>query len=132
MLDFYFVIHYVLYRYYMKKDFGRFLSMTTACMFLASIFEILLMCVVGLLLKLTNTPIDIGKFFIIIYILMFVGIEYIIFYRNGKYLDVFLDYDRRSNTPTMMQKCRYAKLFNLCVLVMDFGCLCLVDYINHH
>lgn len=132
IIDFYFATHYVVYRYYIRKDFGPLLSLIPACAILLCLFGLLLMEVICLPCLFTNNPIMIDKPIELFYFCAGWAIEYLILYRNGTYIDVFLEYDRLANTPAMKEKLRYAKIFNICLLAFDVLGLCIADYINHH
>lgn len=132
MLDFYFAMHYVLYRYYRRKGFGEERALNWTCSFQSCLSVLFMMGVIFLPCKLLNISIAFGKPLGIIYLCVFWTVEYFLFYRNGAYIDVFLEYDRLRNTPAMKKKCRYAKVFNVCVIVFGLTCLYIADYINHH
>ncbi len=59
-------------------------------------------------------------------------LEYFIFYRNKRYIDIFDEYNRLSDTPEMKLKFKKAKIFNFAMLVIDILLLIVVDYCNHH
>ena len=59
-------------------------------------------------------------------------LEYKIFFRNKRYKELFDEYDRQSDTPSMKAKLRNAKIFNFSLFALDIILLFLLDYCNHH
>lgn len=61
------------------------------------------MAVIYLPCLITNNPIIIDKPILIFYFCAGWAIEYLILFRNGTYIDVFLEYNRLANTPAMKE-----------------------------
>ncbi len=108
----------------MKKEFGMFMSLIYACSVQSIIW--------GAFLLLYVIPKSLGDTFIPCFFCLFWFIEYLIFYRKGTYIDVFSGYERMNNNSAMKKKCRYAKLFNICMIVLEIIGICIIDYNNHH
>jgi hypothetical protein len=81
---------------------------------------------------LLGTPLHIDKPLAWGYIIFWAIFEYIVFYRNERYIEIFDEYDRQSDTPTMKSKLKHAKIFNFSLLALEILSLFVVDYCNHH
>ncbi len=79
-----------------------------------------------------DTPFQIDKPFGWGYIIFWVFFEYIILFRNGRYKEIFSEYDRQRLSSRMKFKCKAAKIFNFSLLFLDLSLLYLVDYCNNH
>ena len=136
MLDFYFLIHYVLYRHYRKQGEDKLSSLIAACS-IQGCLSIGFVMNVGFLtshiFNLENVIVKLGKYvFVFGYAILFYSFEYFIFYRNGLYKEVFDEFLKESDTPVMQKKFKQAKIFNWSILIMFIMMLCIIDYINHH
>jgi hypothetical protein len=81
---------------------------------------------------LLGTPLHIDKPLVWGYIIFWAIFEYIVFYRNERYIEIFDEYDRQSDTPTMKSKLKHARIFNFSLLALEILSLFVVDYCNHH
>ncbi|MCR4773443.1 MAG: hypothetical protein K5854_03695 [Prevotella sp.] len=132
MIDFFYIIHYVVYRFYRRhgQDFG--MSMFYACglhLLLSFIMIEEFDYFVSLLLDL---PLHINKTIGWVYIIIWAIFEYMLFYRKDRYKEIFNEYVRQSDVPAMKSKFKTAKIFNSCLLALDIFMLIMVDYCNHH
>ena len=74
----------------------------------------------------------INKTICYVYLILWSIFEYIVFYRNRRYIEIFSEYNRLSDTPEMKLKLKKAKIFNYSVFIVDLLLLIVVDYCNHH
>ena len=136
MLDFYFLIHYVLYRHYRRHGEDELSSLIAACSIQGTLLGILAVSIMYYAFLLLNRNFSFSDISIkigaIAYTIMFLGFEYFIFYRNELYKEVFDEFLKESDTPVMQKKFKQAKIFNWSILIMDIIMLCIGDYINHH
>lgn len=127
MIDFYFLIHYVIYRHYRQKGADQLDSLVYACSIQGALLLSLVMQTVTLpwLLLYCTFPVFFSKSYLIIYTIVFCFLEYFLFYRKNiverRYIEVFAEYDQSSNTHKMKNKLRYAKIFNYSVLIFDIA-----------
>lgn len=132
MIDFYYIIHYIVYRYYRRHKEGYGMSMLYAC----GLHLILSFVIIGdidyFMCMLLGTPLHIDKPLVWGYIIFWVIFEYMVFYRNERYIEIFDEYDRLCDTPTMKSKLKNAKIFNFSLLALEILMLFVVDYCNHH
>ena len=136
MLDFYFLIHYVLYRHYRRQGERPFMALVYACSIQGTLLGILAVSIMYYAFLLLNRNFSFSDISIkigaIAYTIMFLGFEYFIFCRNELYKEVFDEFLRESDTPIMQKKFKQAKIFNWSILIIDIIMLCIGDYINHH
>ena len=132
MMEFYYIIHYVIYRYYRKNLESRTMSMGRACSILMVLFFFIILNIDYFVCLLLETPLHVDKPVAWVYIVLWAIFEYMIFFRNNIYREIFNEYDRLRDEPEMMAKCKQAKIFNYSLLVIDILLLIIVDYINNH
>ena len=126
-MEFYYIIHYVIYRYYRKNLESRTMSMCRACSILGLIGSIdYFVCL------FLETPLHVTKPVALVCFVLGAIFEYMIFFRNNIYREIFNEYDRLRDEPEMMAKCKQAKIFNYSLLVIDIVTLFIIDYINNH
>ena len=133
MIDFYFMIHYVMYRYYRRHNEDSLTSMITACCLQAIFSEALMILGEWLLSRLLGYQSIINKAF------YFVLFKYFCYYLNFLYsfgkidtLKFFGEYAKQIGTPAMKRKMKNAKIFNYSIFIVDIILLFIVDYLNHH
>ena len=130
LVEFYYLIHYVVYNYYHKKGLMQFNAMANACAmqgyFLASILGSTydMVCMTFNL----DSSFILNKYFPYYFTGIFVICEYLIF--CGKYKELFDRYDRFYCTQEHKKKLRYAKLHNLGVFILAIALLCLWMYLK--
>ena len=133
MIDFYFMIHYVVYRFYRKRStYDR-----DTCLFYACSLNILLS---GSLMILGEWLLDIllgyqsiiNKPFILSYLSIFAIFEFLVFFWKNRYLEIFGEYAKQIGTPAMKRKMKNAKIFNYSIFIVDIIMLFISDYLNHH
>ena len=135
MLDFYFLIHYVLYRYYSKQGERPFMALVYACSIQGCLSIGFLICVeffVSHIFNWESLILSNYRIFVFGYAILFYSFEYFIFCRNELYLEVFDEFSRESDSPVMQKKFKQAKIFNWSILIMFIIMLCIIDYMNHH
>ena len=133
MIDFYSMIHYVVYRFYRKRStYDR-----DTCLLYAFSLHILLS---GSLMILGEWLLDIllgyqsiiNKPFIWSYAIISLIFEYLVFFRKDRYLKIFTEYEKQIDTPAMKRKMKNAKIFNYSIFIVDIIMLFIGDYLNHH
>lgn len=132
MVDFYYVIHYIVYRFYRKRKEGSGISMLYACGLHCFLSFIMIGNIDYFVCLLLDIPLVMNKVIAIAYIFFWAIFEYIVFYRLDHYKEVFDRYDKLSDSPTMKLQIRKAKVFNISVLAIDIILLFIVDYCNQH
>ena len=132
MIDFYFMIHYVMYRYYRRHNEDSLTSMITACCLHLIFSETLMIMGGGLLCRLLGYQSIINKPFIWSYIIIFAIFEFLVFFWKNRYLEFFGEYAKQIDTPAMKRKMKKAKIFNYSIFILDVILLFIVDYLNHH
>ena len=132
MSEFYFEIHYVIYRFFRRRKEDRFGSMLLACGVHWCLFIIFLTIVDGTIQRQfgLSEPFIKGKAQGIVYLIIWGIIEYFVFFREERYLDVFKEYDQQSDNPDMKKRLNRARLFNCIVLVIDFIGLYIFNKLN--
>lgn len=81
---------------------------------------------------LLGTPFHVDKLVVWGYIIFWVIVEYMVFFRNDIYREIFDEYNKQTDTQEMKSKCKKAKIFNFSLLVINILLLIIVDYLNHH
>lgn len=66
-----------------------------------------------------------------VYNIAFAVFEYFVFYRKKRYLEVFEEYAKQSNTLAMQKKLKKAKIFNYGIFAIDLIMLIIIDHLNH-
>ena len=133
MIDFYFMIHYVVYRFYRKRSTeDRDICLLYACCLNLSFFIGLILGVAHFLCKLLEIQNIINKSFVYFYVIISLIFEYLVFFRKDRYLKIFAEYEKRIDTPAMKRKMKNAKIFNYSIFIVDIIMLFISDYLNHH
>ena len=113
MIDFYFMIHYVVYRFYRKRSTeDRDICLLYACSLNLSLFIGLILGVAHFLCKLLEIQNIINKPFIWSYSIISLIFEYLVFFRKDRYLKIFTEYEKQIDTPAMKRKMKNAKIFS--------------------
>lgn len=131
MIDYYFLIHFVLYRFRKKHGEDSFGSLVYACIAHICMFLTLIMCVEKLISELLNFPRISSKPLVLALFLLFLLIDYFISVRGNRYIEVFSEYYELYDTPVMKKKLRYSRIFNWSLFVTDLILLFIVDYMNN-
>ncbi len=132
MKDFYYIIHYIVYRYYRRHLETSESSIIYAFTIIGGLSFVFIDLVVHFVCRFFNILIHFNKALIWLCVIIWMIFEYMIFFRNGRYREIFNEYDRLRDEPEMMAKCRQAKIFNYSLLVIDILLLIIIDYINNH
>ena len=132
MSEFYFEIHYVVYRFFRRRKEDSFGSMLLACGVHWCLFIIFLTIVDGTTQRQfeLSEPFIKGKAQGIVCLIIWGIIEYFVFFREERYLEVFKEYDQQSGNPDMKKRLNRARLFNCIVLVIDFIGLYIFNKLN--
>ena len=132
MIKFYFEIHYVVYRFFRRRKEDSFGSMLLACGVHWCLFIIFLTIVDGTTQRQfeLSEPFIKGKAQGIVCLIIWGIIEYFVFFREERYLEVFKEYDQQSDNPDMKKRLNRARLFNCIVLVIDFIGLYIFNKLN--
>ena len=132
MIDFYYIVHYVIYHFYRRYNE----SCDTSIMYAFTILGGLSLGFIDLIdhfvCLFVNIPGHFNKVSILVYAILWMIFEYLVLFRNGRYRELFNEYERQSNTPEMKSKCKKAKIFNFSLLVLDILLLIIADYLNHY
>ena len=120
MIDFYFMIHYVMYRYYRRHNEDSLTSMITACCLHLIFSETLMIMGGGLLCRLLGYQSIINKPFIWSYIIIFAIFEFLVFFWKNRYLEIFGEYAKQIDTPAMKRKMKMPKYL---IIVFSFSTL---------
>ena len=114
MIEFFHTTHYVMYRFYRRHKEDLDVSMFYTCTIHCILSFLLIMEADYFLSLLLDTPLHINKPI------------------AKRYLELFGEYDRQSDTPAMKAKLKNARIFNFSLLAIDIILLFLMDYCNHH
>ena len=130
LVEFYYLIHYVVYNYYHKKGEDQLISMTYACAMQGCFIVVILQSTYAIVCMTFHLDWSfiINKYFPYYFTGIFYICEYLIF--CGKYKELFNRYDRFYCTQEHKKKLRYAKLHNLGVFILDIALLCLLIYLK--
>ncbi len=131
-MEFHYIIHYVVYRFYRRHKESFESSLSYACMIHSILFFAFIMEVDYFLCLFLDMQLHINKTICYVYLILWAIFEYIVFYRNRRYIEIFNEYNRLSDTPEMKLKFKKAKVFNYSVFIVDLLLLIAVDYCNHH
>lgn len=131
-MEFYYIIHYVVYRFYRRHKESCVSSLSYACMIHCVLFFFLIGNIDYFICLWSNVSPTIDKTVAWGYIVLWAFIEYIIFYRNKRYLEIFDEYNRLGDTSEMKLKFKKAKIFNFAMLFINILMFLAVDYCNHH
>lgn len=135
MIDFYFMIHYVVYRFYRKRSTeDRDICLLYACCLNLTFFSGLILGGAHFLCKLLEIQNIINKSFVYFYVIISLLFEYLVFFRKDRYLKIFTEYEKQIDTPAMKRKMKNAKIFNFnySIFIVDIIMLLIADYLNHH
>lgn len=132
MIEFNFEIHYVVYRFFRRRKEDHFGSMLLACGAHWCLFMMFLLIVDGTFQRLfgLSEPFFKGKVQGIELLIVWGIIEYFVFFRKERYLEVFDEYNKQIDNPDMKKRLNRARLFNCIVLVIDFIGLYIFNKLN--
>ena len=132
IMEFYYIIHYVVYRFYRRHKESFESSLSYACL-IHYFFSFAFIVEVDYFLCLfLDMHLHINKTIVYLYLFFWAILEYVIFYRNKRYIDIFDEYNRLSDTPEMKLKFKKAKIFNFAMLFINILMFLAIDYCNHH
>lgn len=120
MIDFYFMIHYVVYRFYRKRStYDRDTCLLYAFGFHIMLSEALIMLCESLLSRSFGYQSIIKKPFVWSYVIISLIFEHLVFCWKDRYLKVFTEYEKQIDTPAMKRKMKNAKIFNYSNLLAE-------------
>lgn len=132
MIDFYYIVHYVIYHFYRRHNENCDTSIMYAFTILGGLSLGFIDLIDHFVCLFVNIPGHFNKVSILVYAILWMIFEYLVLFRNGRYRELFNEYERQSNTPEMKSKCKKAKIFNFSLLVLDILLLIIADYLNHY
>ena len=133
MIDFYFMIHYVVYRFYRKRStYDRYTCLLYAFSLHILLSGFLLLGTGHFLCKLFEIQNIINKPFLCFYAIISLIFESLVFCWKDRYLKVFTEYEKQIDTPAMKRKMKNAKIFNYSIFIANVIMLLIADYLNHH
>lgn len=131
-IDFFYIIHYIVYRFYRRHKENKFMSMLYAC----GVHILLSFFIIGNIIYFIGLFLDLrfasDKSMVLAYVLFWVVLEFFMFFRGNRYITIFEEYDRQSTSTEMKYKLKEAKVFNFSLLIVDIVLLFIADYCNHH
>ncbi len=131
MIESYFFMHYVVYKFYRKHNEDRQTAIITACCVEGVLFIFLCLLINFFTENLLSISLIQSKKIIWGVLIIFSVLEYILFFRKQRYLEVFNDFDAKCETAKVKKKVKLAKMINYCVLILGIIGLVVADYINH-
>ena len=132
MMEFYYIIHYVIYRYYRRHLETSESSIIYAFGIISGLSLVFINGIDYFMHLFFNIPRFLNKVSILVCVILCMIFKYIVLFRNERYREIFNEYDRLRDEPEMIAKCKQAKIFNYSLLVIDIVTLFIVDYINNH
>lgn len=133
MLEFYYIIHYIVYSFYRKHGEDKSTAIFSACCFHGTLFTVFVIELIGLCNKYTIFHIgNISKEGVCVISLLILSIEYFAFFRRKRYLGFFAEYDNLRDTEQISKKIKWAKVYNICIVFFEIMILFMIDYINQH
>ncbi len=131
-MDFFYIIHYIVYSFYRRHKENKFMSMLYAC----GVHILLSFFIIGNIIYFIGLFLDLrfasDKSMVLAYVLFGVVLEFFMFFRGNRYITIFEEYDRQSTSTEMKYKLKEAKVFNYSLLIVDIVLLFIADYCNHH
>lgn len=129
MIELYFFMHYVVYKFYRKHNEEPGMSMLySSGLHILLLFATLVSVLYIIGVSISNLNI-LHVFLIMGFILLF---EYFSFFKSSRFLAIFDAYDLTTETPKMKLKIRVAKYFNFVIILFNLLMLVYADYCNHH
>ena len=131
-MEFYYIMHYVIYRYYRRHLETCDSSISNAFGIISGLSLVFINGIDYFMHLFFNIPRFLNKVSILVCVILCMIFNYIVLFRNGRYREIFNEFDRLRDEPEMIAKCKQAKIFNYSLLVIDILLLIIVDYINNH
>ena len=132
MMEFYYIIHYVIYRYYRRHLETSESSIIYAFGIISGLSLVFINGIDYFMHLFFNIPRFLNKVSILVCVILCMIFKYIVLFRNERYREIFNEYDRLRDEPEMIAKCKQAKIFNYSLLVINIVTLFIIDYINNH
>lgn len=118
-MEFYYMMHYVIYRWYRKHNEDQELSMVRAISILGALSLGLLISLDRYVCLFLDIPMFFNKPYIVIYTILWLVFEYIVFFPGGRYKAIFNEFDKQRYTLKMKSRCNAAKIFNFSLLALN-------------
>ena len=131
-MEFYYIIHYVIYRYYRRHLETSESSIIYAFGIISGLSLVFINAIDYFMHLFFNIPRFLNKVSILVCVILCMIFKYIVLFRNERYREIFNEYDRLRDEPEMIAKCKQAKIFNYSLLVINIVTLFIIDYINNH
>ncbi|SEA09929.1 hypothetical protein SAMN05216455_103160 [Segatella bryantii] len=131
-MEFYYIIHYVIYRYYRRHLETSESSIIYAFGIISGLSLVFINGIDYFMHLFFNIPRFLNKVSILVCVILCMIFKYIVLFRNERYREIFNEYDRLRDEPEMIAKCKQAKIFNYSLLVINIVTLFIIDYINNH
>ncbi len=131
-MEFYYIMHYVIYRYYRRHLETSESSIIYAFGIISGLSLVFINGIDYFMHLFFNIPRFLNKVSILVCVILCMIFKYIVLFRNERYREIFNEYDRLRDEPEMIAKCKQAKIFNYSLLVIDIVTLFIIDYINNH
>ena len=136
MAELYYLMHYVVYKFYRRHLESQWNSMMYAISIHTALFSVFLTQVLLILGDHYDflIPDNVNELFLLIFapIVLALLFGYLLFFRDNRYIDIFSEFDELAGIPEMKRKIVTAKVVNLTILLIDVAILFYVDYRNHH
>ena len=132
MMEFYYIMHYVIYRYYRRHLETSESSIIYAFGIISGLSLVFINGIDYFMHLFFNIPRFLNKVSILVCVILCMIFKYIVLFRNERYREIFNEYDRLRDEPEMIAKCKQAKIFNYSLLVINIVTLFIIDYINNH
>ncbi|SER00803.1 hypothetical protein SAMN05444375_1202 [Segatella baroniae B14] len=131
-MEFYYIMHYVIYRYYRRHLETSESSIIYAFGIISGLSLVFINGIDYFMHLFFNIPRFLNKVSILVCVILCMIFKYIVLFRNERYREIFNEYDRLRDEPEMIAKCKQAKIFNYSLLVINIVTLFIIDYINNH
>ncbi len=131
MVELYFFMHYVVYSFYRKHNEDRQTAMITACCIEGILFISLCLLLNFIVENLLYMSLICNKVIICGILVLFSVIEYFLFFRKQRYLEIFNDFEEKCEIEKLNKKVKLAKLVNYVILILGVIGLVVADYLNH-
>ncbi len=131
-MEFYYIMHYVIYRYYRRHLETSESSIIYAFGIISGLSLVFINGIDYFMHLFFNIPRFLNKVSILVCVFLCMIFKYIVLFRNERYREIFNEYDRLRDEPEMIAKCKQAKIFNYSLLVINIVTLFIIDYINNH
>lgn len=60
------------------------------------------------------------------------SIDYFVFLKRKRYSEIFAEYDSLRDTEQITEKLKWAKFYNISIVLLEIMILFMIDYMNQH